>query len=88
MVADPAVTGDGDGTMKVVAAAAVADVTEVETIIEMTMTMIGEIAEVLDVAEADGLVTTKLTMTKTSHHCRRPREMAGRTGRRPRPAPA
>ena len=87
---DPAATGDGDGTMNVLAAAAAAaDATEVETMIEMTMEMaaIGEIAKVLDAAEADGLVTTTTTK-KASLPCRRPREMAGRTGRRPRRAPA
>lgn len=70
---DRAVTGDGDGTMKEVAA----DATEVET----------TIAEVLDVVEAGGLVTMT-TMKKASHHCRRPREMVDRTGHRPRRVPA
>ena len=89
VVVDRAATGGGDGSMNVVVAAA-ADATEVETMIEMMMEMaaIGEIAKVLDVAEADGLATTTMTMTKASHPCRRPREMVHRIGRRPRRAPA
>ena len=80
VVADRAVTGDGDETAE-------AGATEAETMLEMMMemTMIGEIADVLGVVEAGGLEKT----TKASHHCRRPRETVGRIpGRRPRRARA
>ena len=82
MVADLLVvvaTGD-DGGMAEMAAVTV-DATEVATMIEMMITMIGEIAEVLRAVEADGLGTT----CTASHHCRRRREM-GILGRRPRRA--